>query len=230
MRIFNKLAIITLLTVLFYSPAALGMNAVSIDTEGLGNAAVKILEPFIKPFAEKLATRAATELDAAIDGLSKESACKALCVTGQNITCRKLLSAHLGTARVDTCKGRCQHKINLGAGYDLKIRFVEDTHGHRDGWSLKDCVATAKRTGLHTFNEDNKKSIAIYSKHDFDLAVKTIGIIAGLGELILLKGNVPENKGKTAKEIQEMVEKAKREKIELMKDFQEYVMENFGPQ
>jgi len=190
-----------------------GMSVAAIGTVGLAVSAA--LAPVITPVANEIANEVRKELPNVLGILSQKSQCKR-CVTAASLYCR----TESGT---NWCKGRCQNIIQMGAGYNLKIRYADD-------WNMLKCVNFAVKRGKHTFKPENAKSIAIYGKSNFDLAVKIISMIESLDLFVLTNGQSGEIEGKNQGEILELVKKAQIEKERLDKVFQQYVQENFGPQ
>lgn len=211
---FRKIIGIFLIILSFSCAPTQGMTAAA----GVAGAMAlsSALAPIITPIALNVAKETRDQLPKVLELLSRNNQCKQTCMNLSRITC----STTKGTS---FCKGRCQKMMKVGAGYTLKIRYTND-------WTMQKCVAFATKKNKHAFKEGNVKSIAIYGKDDFELAIRIISQLAALDEFILLNGKIEGTQDNSPTELDQLVKQAKENSDRINKNFQKYVQENFGPQ
>jgi hypothetical protein len=176
------------------------------NTPTQGAQAVPAIMPIITEFAFDLWPKIADRVRSLT---TREGQCKACTKTG-GLSCNATLFKKI-------CKTRCQERVEMGSGYILKIRFAGK-------WNMRTCMQAEAKACQEAIRKKKKtdadcasqpssgkeiKEIAVYNKHDLDIAKELITKIVACKHIIAKGGNVTP---KTSKQ------EAEQERDQALKD------------
>lgn len=173
--------------------AAFCCMVLSTPTQGVQALATSVT-PFVTDFAMSLWPSIADRVRSLA---TREGQCMVCTKTG-GLSCNATLFKRI-------CKTRCQERVEMGSGYILKIRFAGK-------WNMRTCmqaqqkacskaVSKGKKSGSDCPSQPSSaKEIAVYNKHDLDIAKKLITKIVACDRIIAGRGNASPKTSKKAAE------------------------------
>jgi hypothetical protein len=164
--------------------ATAALCCIALSTPTQGAQAVPAIMPIITEFAIDLWPKIADRVRSLT---TREGQCMVCGKTG-GLSCNATLFKKV-------CKTRCQERVEMGSGYILKIRFAGKwnmrTCMQAEAKACQEAIKKKKKTDADCANQpSSSKEIAVYNRHDLNIAKELITKIVACEHIIAQRGKI----------------------------------------